>query len=210
MSEFQSFSPNMLKTFELCPKKFYFRYVKNISMPVNDEIFELGKNIHAMASYYLRKENIDKMEKSLSPRESEIWNYLKSIKYFSYEGINTEYNLSVKIGKYFFGGRLDALVKDKDTYYILDYKTGSAPKNAKYDYQTMIYILAVRAFFNTNKVVFVYLDLKNKDNLAIELNDSLVAEYETKLTVIADKINKALFDFNTKACPCEYNIICYH
>ena len=29
MSQFQSFSPNMLKTFELCPKKFYFKYVKN-------------------------------------------------------------------------------------------------------------------------------------------------------------------------------------
>ena len=59
------YSPNMLKTFALCPKKFYFRYVKNINMPINDEIFELGKNIHAMASYYLKKENIDKMEKSL-------------------------------------------------------------------------------------------------------------------------------------------------
>ena len=69
---FQSFSPNMLKTYLLCPKKFYFKYVKNISMPVNDEIFELGKNIHAIASYYLKKQNIDKMEKSLSDREKNI------------------------------------------------------------------------------------------------------------------------------------------
>ena len=43
---FQSFSPNMLKTFEQCPKRFEFKYIKNISMPVNDEIFEKGKNIH--------------------------------------------------------------------------------------------------------------------------------------------------------------------
>ena len=56
---FQLFSPNMLKTYENCPKKFYFRYIKNISMPVNDEIFETGKNVHALASYYLRKENLD-------------------------------------------------------------------------------------------------------------------------------------------------------
>jgi CRISPR/Cas system-associated exonuclease Cas4 (RecB family) len=48
----------MLKTFEQCPKKFYFRYVKSISMPVNDEVFETGKNVHALASYYLKKENI--------------------------------------------------------------------------------------------------------------------------------------------------------
>ena len=51
---FKQFSPNMLKTFDLCPKKFEFKYIKNISMPVNDEVFEFGKNIHTMASYYLK------------------------------------------------------------------------------------------------------------------------------------------------------------
>ena len=57
---FLMISPNMLKTYELCPRKFFLRYVKNISMPVNDDIFEFGKHIHALASYYLRGENIDK------------------------------------------------------------------------------------------------------------------------------------------------------
>ena len=122
------YSPNMLKTYELCPKKFYLKYIENISMPVNDDIFEFGKNIHALASYYLKKENIDKMEKSLSHNEAEIWQYLKSCKYFSYDVINTEYSLSFKLNNVFCGGRLDALVKDKEYYYILDYKTGSAPK----------------------------------------------------------------------------------
>ena len=200
----------MLKTYEICPKKFYFRYVKNISMPVNDEIFELGKNIHALASYYLRKENIYKMEQSLTERERLIWEYLKSTTYFSFEAINTEYNLSVKIGEYFFGGRLDALVKNNDRYYILDYKTGSAPKNAKYDFQTMIYLLAVKTFFATNNVTFVYLDLKNKDEVKIELTPDLVLEYEKKLTMIANEIGNEDFSYNLKKCPCEYNIICYH
>ena len=165
---FLMISPNMLKTYELCPRKFYLRYVKNISMPVNDDIFEFGKNIHALASYYLRGENIDKMELSLSEREAAVWNYLKGIKYFGYEVVNTEYNLSLKLGDAFFGGRLDALVKEDDTYYILDYKTGSAPKNAKFDYQTMIYLLAVSKFFKTDKVKFIYIDLKNKEELAVE------------------------------------------
>ena len=200
----------MLKTYEICPKKFYFRYVKNISMPVNDEIFELGKNIHALASYYLRKENIYKMEQSLTERERLIWEYLKSTNYFSFEAINTEYNLSVKIGEYFFGGRLDALVKNNNRYYILDYKTGSAPKNAKYDFQTMIYLLAVKTFFATNDVTFVYLDLKNKDEVKIELTPDLVFEYEKKLTMIANEIGNEDFSYNLKKCPCEYNIICYH
>jgi len=210
---FKSYSPNMLKTFQLCPKKFHLKYTKGISMPVNDEIFEQGKNIHALASYYLRKENIDKMELALSLQEKMIWDYLKNIKYFSYEFVNSEYNLSVKVGEYFFGGRLDALVKKDETYYILDYKTGSAPKNAKYDYQTMIYSLAVKEFFKTNNVNFVYIDLKNKTEVCIELTDDLIKEYETKLLDIADKIKTEDFvtkdNCNKTSADCEYGIICY-
>ena len=73
----------MLKTFDSCPKKYYFRYVKNITMPAEDEVFELGKNIHALASYYLRKENLTKIETALSEKERFLWEYLKNIKYFS-------------------------------------------------------------------------------------------------------------------------------
>ena len=199
----------MLKTFALCPKKFYFRYVKNINMPINDEIFELGKNIHAMASYYLKKENIDKMEKSLNTRENEIWQYLKGIKYFSYEVIDAEYNLSFKLNDVFLGGRLDALVKKDNKYYILDYKTGSAPKNAEYDYQTMVYMLAVKEFFKTDNVCFVYLDLKNKTEVKIELTNNLVDEYTERLSQVISKINSSEFLAKNKDCNCEYQMMCY-
>ena len=84
---FQQFSPNMLKTYELCPKKFYLKDIKGINMPVNDDLFEFGKNIHALASYYLRKENIENMEASLTQTQKLVWEYLKRIKYFSYEVI---------------------------------------------------------------------------------------------------------------------------
>lgn len=206
---FKVFSPNMLKTYELCPKKFYLRFIKNISMPVNDEQFELGKNIHALASYYLRKENIDKMENSLTSREKYIWDYLKSIKYFSYEGIETEYNLSVKVNDYFFGGRLDALVKKDENYFILDYKTGSAPKNAKYDYQTMIYLLSVSAFYKTDNVTFVYLDLKNREEVIVNLTPELAEEYRKKLSCIVENIYKEEYKKKSINCNCEYNMICY-
>jgi hypothetical protein len=199
----------MLKTFELCPKKFEFKYLKHISMPVNDEVFETGKNIHALASYYLRKENIDNMELALSEKEKDLWNYLKNITYFSYECINTEYNLSVKIGNHFFGGRLDALVKNDKNYYILDYKTGSAPKNATFDFQTMIYLLSVREFFKTENITFVYIDLRNKSEVQIQLTNELICEYIERLNSIVEKIETNDFTQNQTICPCEYNIICY-
>ncbi len=206
---FKLLSPNMLKTFELCHKKFYFKYVKNISMPTNDEIFELGKNIHAIASYYLRKENIDKMEQALNERELVLWQYLKGIEYFSYEVINTEYNLSVKVGNQYFGGRIDAIVKHNDKYYILDYKTGSAPKNAKYDYQTMVYLLTTKEFYKSKNICFVYIDLKNKTEVKIELDDALILEYEEKLKSVVQSINSSDFSSKNKECNCEYKIICY-
>ncbi len=199
----------MLKTYDICSKKFFLKYVKSISMPVNDDIFEFGKNIHALASYYLRGENIDNMEKSLSEHEAAVWNYLKGVKYFSYEVVNTEYNLSVKIGDKFFGGRLDALVKKEDEYFILDYKTGAAPKGAKYDYQTMIYILAVAEFFKTNKVNFIYLDLKNREEVVIKNTDELSEEYKKRLIAVAEKINTSEVPEKKADCSCEYSCICY-
>lgn len=206
---FQQFSPNMLKTYELCPKKFYLKYIKGIMMPVNDDIFEFGKNIHALASYYLRGENLENMEKSLNERERLVWEYLRSIKYFGYEVINTEYNLAVKVGNHFFGGRLDALVKHDNRYYILDYKTGSAPKGAKYDFQTIIYILAVKEFFKCENVTFVYIDLKNRDEVVIEFTPELEKEYHKKLITTVQDIEKEDEPLKKDNCTCEYSLICY-
>lgn len=206
---FSQLSPNMLKTYEACPRKFYFRYVKNINMPVNDNIFEFGKNIHAMASYYLRNENISRLEASLTEKELSVWNYLKSVVYFSYEVVNTEYSLAVKLGEMFFGGRIDALVKNNDEYYILDYKTGAIPKNSKYDFQTMIYILAVKEFFKTEKVHFIYIDLKNKNEEKITYTPELGDVYKMKLLEISSKICAEEFSKKRKDCACEYSLICY-
>ena len=183
-------------------------------MPVNDDIFEFGKNIHALASYYLRKENIDKMEKSLTQKELDVWNYLKSCKYFGFDVVNTEYNLAVKIGNHFFGGRLDALVKNGGKYYILDYKTGSAPKNAKYDYQTIIYTLCVKEFFKTDEICFVYLDLKHREEVVIEFTKDLESEYKNKLVEVSAKIDSyesapKKQECNSGTKTCEYGIICY-
>lgn len=201
-------SPNMLKTYEQCPAKFYLKYVKNIAMPVNEDIFEFGKNIHAIASYYLKNENVDKMEGSLTSNESLLWNYLKNLPYFSYEVVNTEYNLAFKYDDIFLGGRIDALVKKENKYYILDYKTGSVPQNAKYDFQTIIYFLAVHKFFKTSNIAFIYIDLKNKSEIIIDFTDELKTEYLLKLKNILTKIYSLDSFTHNKECNCEYKAVC--
>lgn len=123
-----SFSPNMLKTYEQCPKKFYFRYIENVNVPLSSTPFEKGKKIHALANYFLQGVNISRIETALTQEEKDVWNLLLGNQFFQKDYYNSEYQLSCKIGDYWVGGRLDAVVFDNDYFYVLDYKTGSIPK----------------------------------------------------------------------------------
>jgi len=218
MTSINNFSPNMLKTYDECSQKFFFRYVQKLSVPQRAAIFEKGKKIHALANYYLKGEDIAKMENSLNVDESAAWEALKSSKYFDLNVVNTEYNLSSKIGKYWVGGRLDAFMgNDKSDYFILDYKTGNIPKNAEQDFQTIVYLLCADKFLKKkggyNSLEFVYIGLKNDEEKEISLTDDLKKQYEEKIVSTCEKINFALksnvFAKNQDACKfCEYNKIC--
>lgn len=209
------YSPNMLKTFEECPQKFFFKYIQKLSLPQRSTFFEKGKKIHALANYYLNSENIEKMEKVLTNDEKIAWETLKSNKYFKLNVFNTEYNLSCKIDKYWIGGRLDALVFNDKDYYILDYKTGNIPANAEQDFQTIVYLLCVDKYLksNYNSLKFVYLGLKNNIEKEILLTDNLKKQYEEKIIQTCKKIDlvssSASFQQNKTVCEiCEYNKIC--
>jgi len=213
-----NFSPNMLKTFDECQMKFFLKYVEKISVPQRAKLFEKGKKVHALASYYLRGADIQKMEKVLSSDEKTVWNNLKSSEYFKLKVINTEYNLSCKVGNYWIGGRLDALMSEGENYFILDYKTGKIPLNAEQDFQTIVYLLAVEKFLKSKKIPcislqFVYLGLKENVEKSVLLNEELKKQYEEKIVSICKKIDLAInsyvFSKNKDGCKnCEYNNIC--
>lgn len=200
-----NFSPNMLKTFETCTQKYWFKYVQKISMPQKSSYFEKGKKVHALANYYLRGDDITKLEKALNSEEREVWENLKQNEFFQKSYINSEYNLSCKVGEYWIGGRLDALVKDENYFYILDYKTGQIPKNPEYDYQTMVYLLCASKKFGRN-IKFVYIDLKNNQNCVIDFDK----DYEKPILEICDKIKNAqpIVERSKKCDFCEYRKIC--
>lgn len=200
-----NFSPNMLKTFETCTQKYWLKYVEKISMPQKTSYFEKGKKVHALANYYLRGDDITKLEKALNSEEREVWENLKQNEFFQKSYINSEYNLSCKVGEYWIGGRLDALVKDENYFYILDYKTGQIPKNPEYDYQTMVYLLCASKKFGRN-IKFVYIDLKNNQNCVIDFDK----DYEKPILEICDKIKNAqpIVERSKKCDFCEYRKIC--
>ena len=206
------FSPNMLKTFYSCPQKYKYQYINQISVPQKTSFFEKGKRIHALANYYLRGDDITKLEKSLSKEEQNIWETLKNNKFFQMEYVNSEYNVSCKIDKYWIGGRLDALVKDNENYYILDYKTGSIPKNPEYDFQTIVYLLCLNKKFKNYNIKFVYIDLKNNKNNIIEFDENKSFEYQNRIIQTCKTIESYNFQKEieiSESCRfCEYNKFC--
>ena len=214
-----NYSPNMLKTFKSCPLKYKFKYIDRISLPQKASFFEKGKKVHALANYYLKGDDISKFEPTLNENEKIAWNNLKSNEFFSYKYVNSEYNLSCKIGDYWIGGRLDAIVKkhknESETYYILDYKTGSIPQKPEYDYQTMVYLLCLSsAPFITpqDDIKFVYIDLKNNQNCVIDFTQEKKVEYEKAITTICSNIENIQIPEDIehqKMCDfCEYKKIC--
>ena len=206
-----NFSPNMLKTYQACPKKYFYKFVEQINVPMSFLRFEKGKKIHALANYYMKKVNISRIETALTEEEQKVWQALLNNPYFQKKCYKSEYQLVYRLGDFWIGGRLDAVVYDDNGYYILDYKTGSVPKTPEFDCQTMIYLLCLKEQLpQISNLSFVYIDLKNTKNHVIEFNENLQKQYEEKLYSHCTKItedNEFLCD--TKSCKfCEYQNIC--
>lgn len=212
-----NYSPNMLKTFDECQQKFFLKYIQKLSVPQPSYLFEKGKKIHALANYYLRGENVEKLEKVLTADEKKAWEALKSNKYFKLKVLNTEYNLSCKVDKYWIGGRLDAFMADDENYFILDYKTGNIPADAGQDFQTIVYLLAADKYLKKHgggkSLKFVYLGLKQDVEKEILLSEELKKQYEAKIVSTCEKIdfavNSNVFVKKPERCKtCEYKKLC--
>ena len=213
----KNFSPNMLKTFEECEKKFYFKYIEKKSLPQKSATFVKGKKIHALANYCLNGFDIKKMLDTLDEEEYNIWCALKENKFFNMETVKTEYNLTCRIKNFWIGGRLDAIVKNDSNYLILDYKTGNIPQNAENDFQTIVYLLCADKLYQKKggyeSLRFVYIGLKKGVEKEIMLDDINKKSFENKIISICEKITNAVttnhFSETCTNCEhCEYYKIC--
>ena len=204
------YSPQMLNTFQECPVKYYYRFVKNIIAPTLDSRFLVGKNIHALASYYLKAQDISMY--TLSDIENKMWNILKNCKYFSYKTERVESSVTCNVGGDWIGGRLDALVRKNKEYYILDYKTGKIPNNAKYNFQTIVYLMCCdKLISDYTSLNFVYLDVRTGNEELITFTPSLKNEYELILKNTLEGIAKLSEPTSHKGrqCSiCSYSKMC--
>ena len=70
-------------------------------------------------------------------------------------------------------------------------------------------MLAVKEFFKTENIIFVYLDLKNKENIEIKYSSELYSKYTEKLTDTLNRIKHTDNPPKKNNCNCEYSMLCY-
>jgi len=201
------YSANMLKTYKTCPLKYKLKYVERFSLPQKFEVFEKGKKIHALAYYYLKGDDVSRFETALTPDETAVWTRLKSNEFFNMKTYRAEFDLNCKVGGFWVGGRLDAVVYDDEgNYYILDYKTGSVPQNPQEDLQTLVYLAALEAHLKGafKSLKFVYIDLKNDKNHII---DSALVHPEI-IEHVCRQIESEKFPPCQDCGNCEYRHYC--
>lgn len=210
MNEFSVISPAMFNLFKECELKFYYQYVEQINYPSLDENFIEGKNIHNLASYFLKGYSVEKYEAQLSDNELKYWSNLKKSKYFSYELVGVEKSLMMKIDEFWVGGRLDAIVKNGSDYFVLDYKTGGVNSDKTYDYQTMVYLLLCdKVFKDRDSLTFVYIDLKNDKEVKALFDDKLKKEYFERILSACNGMKNVTL--NKTVCTdvnCQYSKLC--
>lgn len=201
----------MFNLYKECENKFYYQYIEQVDAPVLDENFLEGKNIHNLASYYLRGNDIDKYVVQLSEKELVYWNRLKKTPYFNYEIVGVEKSLSMKVDDYWIGGRLDAIVKSKNDYFILDYKTGGVNSDKTYDFQTMVYLLLCDELYeDSSSLTFVYLDLKNNKEVKIFFTKDLKEEYLERIRTACAGMSNLCIEHKTVCTDrnCNYSKLC--
>lgn len=206
------FTVNMLKTFEECPKKYEFIYIKNMNLPENYKNTESGNNIHNLINFYLKQQPVQKQENLLNTAEKELWKNFLNLNLSNC--VKSEYSFFFKAEGIWLNGRIDALFEYNSGYMIADWKTGNFRHNEKEQFQTYFYLYSLYNILKSKKKINSYSDLcmkyfilRNGTEILVNLDDKLYNQIDEKLKIILGKIKKAMFLVNTnehcKCCPFE-------
>ncbi len=219
-----TFSANMIKVFDECPQKYYLIYEKGISLPQDKTPAKEGENIHALISYYLKGYNIDKLINVLNEKEKALWQNFLELKFTQkdVEACEKSFNYNFD-GLNWLTGRIDAIIKEENTFVIYDWKTGKIPSNPEESPQTIIYLFSIFAKLkqqnkinNYNDLKMVYLNLKTLEKTEVKLdkryhsyiNDYIcnkIAKINNKAEILPAKSSENTCKKCTLKTFCKYN-----
>lgn len=195
-----TFSANMLKTFEECPQKYIFQYIENIQIPQSTKTANRGKNIHALINYYFNGFNTNKIIESLDSEEKNLWKNFLKLNIKKEDIYKSEYTFNIKIYESnWLTGRIDAIVKEKEKYIIYDWKTGTIPKTPRTDLQTCIYLLSLYKILKNKKLIsniedlsFIYTNLNTNESTEIRLSSKEYKDLENLISSIISGIESCI------------------
>lgn len=218
------YTNSMLKDWKTCSNKYYFKYIKKILIPQNEEFFELGKKVHALISYYLNNFDMSIMEKTASSEVLEHYHSILKHPILKQQHFLSEwgFNVKVKDTNNLFTGRIDAVFfdKEKNKYTIADWKTGmKIPSNPILEPQTQIYLYA---FYKASKdlgldikpeqISFSFIQTPTLNESAIDFSQELCERFENEFLNTFSQINnyeyKSEFTDSKKCEFCEYKFMC--
>ena len=213
----KTFTINMLKTFKECPQKYEFLYLKKIQLPESAKNTTSGNNIHNLIDFYLKGQEIRKLENNLNSEEKQLWNNFLNLNLQNC--IKSEYPFYVKINEDWLTGRIDALFKTESGYYIADWKTGKFRHTPNEQFQTHIYLYAIYNILNLKKEInsysnlsMKYFILKDESEILVNLDKTLYNQIDGNLKKTIGEIQEGMFKRNiTEYCDCcPYRSFCHY
>lgn len=213
-----------LNTYLECPRRYYYKYIKNIkeSRFGNKDALEFGNIVHSTLCEYFKKSpyNFDKNEflslyNNYENTTPTLKNELFKIKLDAFESEQNKHfkdGFSVKdcelgIEAEFNGvpimGNIDRVDINGDDIWLIDYKTGNIiDKSLQLAFYQMLYLAK---FHKETKGYFYSL----KDNKFVE-NKKSIDDLSCELNKLKEISNTQIcFTQNTKNCNnCPYEILC--
>ncbi|MFC1566866.1 ATP-dependent helicase [bacterium] len=219
------YSVTSLEVFRQCPKKYYLKYILQIPEPSNFittkfDYAAFGTCVHKFLELYYSNAAGEEEFKSLVGNMGLMWDknignkYKKLIAQISNEKNEGkpeyfEKNFVWKVGGHFVRGTIDRIDKlESGEYNIVDYKTGSKPKQEVYDLSMNIY---AKAFEELQEVqikdmilYYPFIDGRNKFNL---IRDDGI---KSNITAILENIENCNFqNCNFQNCTdCSFKKVC--
>lgn len=222
MKRIETFSAYMLKTWEECKRKFYFSYVLKIFLPSVSSAAQSGEKIHILTNYFLKRNDIERMKKSLSEKELALWEKVENHELLKNELLASEYEFNLRLGNFWANGRIDAIFKDEKKIIIADWKTGASVEESS-DFQSKLYLIAVYEIFKSKKILdspeqleFWYVYLNSNETQKIHFTEKkynlFKEEVYAKMNEIDDFSCKGLPEMSqfTKCYACNLKTLCYN
>ena len=89
-------------TWQICRKKYYFKYIKELKYPEFHQDYELGKSIHALIDYHLRGFKTEHLLQNADNKIIDLWNSIKNHPILNKKVIKTDLNKSRQFTGRFF------------------------------------------------------------------------------------------------------------